>query len=102
MIKKELFDRYGLFDYKFKVCEDYELWLRIASKIKIGYLDIRGRVRLLGILGNMWLFISGLIKKSWCRLVSFRLRYPTYYYDPLEVKLVECRCVPGAKCRRVS
>ena len=61
------------------------------------YLDIRGRVRLLGI---MWLFISGLIKKSWCRLV--RLGYPTYYYDPLEVKLVECRCVPGAKCRRVS
>ena len=39
LIKKELFDRYGLFDYKFKVCEDYELWLRITSKIKIGYLD---------------------------------------------------------------
>ena len=39
MIKKELFDRYGLFDNKFKVCEDYELWLRITSKIKIGYLD---------------------------------------------------------------
>ena len=39
LIKKELFDRYGLFDYKFKVCEDYELWLRIVSKIKIGYLD---------------------------------------------------------------
>ena len=39
MIKKELFDKYGLFDNKFKVCEDYELWLRITSKIKIGYLD---------------------------------------------------------------
>jgi glycosyltransferase involved in cell wall biosynthesis len=39
LIKKELFDRCGLFDNKFKVCEDYELWLRIASKIKIGYLD---------------------------------------------------------------
>ena len=39
MIKKELFDRYGLFDNKFKVCEDYEMWLRITSKIKIGYLD---------------------------------------------------------------
>ena len=39
LIKKELFDKYGLFDYKFKVCEDYELWLRITSKIKIGYLD---------------------------------------------------------------
>ena len=39
LIKKELFDRYGLFDNKFKVCEDYELWLRITSKIKIGYLN---------------------------------------------------------------
>ena len=39
LIKKELFDKYGLFDYRFKVCEDYELWLRITSKIKIGYLD---------------------------------------------------------------
>ena len=39
LIKKELFNEYGLFDDKFKVCEDYELWLRITSKIKIGYLD---------------------------------------------------------------
>ena len=39
LIKKELFDKYGLFDCRFKVCEDYELWLRITSKIKIGYLD---------------------------------------------------------------
>ncbi len=39
LIKKELFDRYGLFDDKFKVCEDYELWLRLTSKIKVGYLN---------------------------------------------------------------
>ena len=39
LIKKELFDEYGLFDEKFKVCDDYELWLSITSKIKIGYLD---------------------------------------------------------------
>ena len=39
LIKKEIFDKYGLFDHKLKVCEDYELWLRITSKIKIGYLD---------------------------------------------------------------
>lgn len=39
LIKKSLFQQYGLFNTKFKVCEDYELWLRFASKIKIGYLD---------------------------------------------------------------
>ena len=39
LIKKELFNKYGIFDDKFKVCEDYELWLRFTSKIKIGYID---------------------------------------------------------------
>ena len=38
LIKKSLFDQYGLFDTKFKVCEDYELWLRLTSKIEIGYI----------------------------------------------------------------
>ncbi len=39
MIKKEVFNKYGLFDDRFKVCEDYELWLRLTSKIKIGYVN---------------------------------------------------------------
>ena len=29
----------GLFDEKFPVCEDYDLWLRIASKYPILYLE---------------------------------------------------------------
>ncbi|MDA9558529.1 glycosyltransferase [Alphaproteobacteria bacterium] len=39
LIKKSLFQQYGLFNTKFKVCEDYELWLRFTSKIEIGYID---------------------------------------------------------------
>ena len=39
LIKKSLFEQYGLFNTKFKVCEDYELWLRFTSKIEIGYID---------------------------------------------------------------
>ena len=39
LIKKSLFNQYGLFNTKFKVCEDYELWLRFTSKIEIGYID---------------------------------------------------------------
>ena len=39
LIKKSLFDQYGLFNTKFKVCEDYELWLRFTSKIEIGYIN---------------------------------------------------------------
>ena len=39
LIKKKLFDKTGFFDESFQVCEDYELWLRISSKIKIHFLE---------------------------------------------------------------
>ena len=39
MIKKSLFDQIGYFDESLEVCEDYELWLRISSKIKIHFLE---------------------------------------------------------------
>ena len=31
MVRRELFDRVGLFDESFPCCEDYELWLRTSS-----------------------------------------------------------------------
>ena len=39
MIKKKLFDKIGYFDESFEVCEDYEFWLRVSSKIKIHFLE---------------------------------------------------------------
>lgn len=39
LMKKKLLTEYGYFDESFRVCEDYELWLRITSKEKIGYID---------------------------------------------------------------
>jgi len=36
-IKKEVFDEVGYFDESFEVCEDYDLWLRITKKYKVGY-----------------------------------------------------------------
>jgi len=36
-IKKEIFNEIGYFDENFEVCEDYDLWLRITKKYKIGY-----------------------------------------------------------------
>ncbi len=39
LIKKSLFNQYGLFNTKFKVCEDYEMWLRLTSKIEIGIIE---------------------------------------------------------------
>ena len=39
LIKKEIFDDIGIFDESLRVCEDYDLWLRITSKYSVFFLD---------------------------------------------------------------
>ena len=39
LIHKSLFLKYGYFDNDLVVCEDYDLWLRITSKVLVGYVD---------------------------------------------------------------
>ncbi len=39
MIRREVFDKVGLFDEQFLVCEDYELWLRISHRFPIFFID---------------------------------------------------------------
>lgn len=39
MIHRSLFDAEGLFDESYPACEDYELWLRIASRHPVGLID---------------------------------------------------------------
>lgn len=34
MIKREIFERYGVFDEEFPCCEDYEFWLRVSAEEK--------------------------------------------------------------------
>jgi glycosyltransferase involved in cell wall biosynthesis len=38
-IHKELFDEIGMFDEDLEVCEDYDLWLRVAYENKIGLVE---------------------------------------------------------------
>ncbi|MEJ2545676.1 MAG: glycosyltransferase [Calditrichaceae bacterium] len=45
VIKKEVFQKVGLFDEDFVVCEDYDLWLRISRIYKIGLDDYQGIVK---------------------------------------------------------
>ena len=40
LIQKEVFDNIGIFDESLRVCEDYDLWLRITSKYSVVFLDI--------------------------------------------------------------
>lgn len=39
LLHKSLFSDFGNFDEKLKVCEDYDYWLRIASRESIGFVD---------------------------------------------------------------
>jgi glycosyltransferase involved in cell wall biosynthesis len=39
MLSRELWNDLGGFDESFPACEDYDLWLRIASREPVGYLD---------------------------------------------------------------
>ena len=38
-VHKNIFDEIGLFDEELKVCEDYDLWLRILKKYEIKLID---------------------------------------------------------------
>jgi glycosyltransferase involved in cell wall biosynthesis len=39
LIEKRVFESVGMFDEDLKVCEDYDLWLRILREFSIGYID---------------------------------------------------------------
>jgi glycosyltransferase involved in cell wall biosynthesis len=38
LMRRELFDEVGLFDERLPVCEDYDLWLRVASRFEVGFI----------------------------------------------------------------
>jgi hypothetical protein len=40
MVRRELFDRVGLFDEHLSACEDYDLWLRVSCRIPIHLIDV--------------------------------------------------------------
>lgn len=39
MIKREIFDKFGLFDENLPVCEDYDMWLRITANDNVGFIE---------------------------------------------------------------
>ncbi|MEQ1839904.1 MAG: glycosyltransferase family A protein, partial [Verrucomicrobiales bacterium] len=39
MIRRDLWDETGGFDERFRVCEDFELWLRITASNRVGLVD---------------------------------------------------------------
>ena len=45
LIETSLFNEMGYFDEKMTVCEDYDLWLRIAKKFEIGLNPVLGVIK---------------------------------------------------------
>jgi glycosyltransferase involved in cell wall biosynthesis len=41
LMRRELFDAVGLFDEQLPACEDYDLWLRVASRFEVGFIPER-------------------------------------------------------------
>ena len=39
MLHKSIFEEVGIFDEELKVCEDYDLWLRILLEFEVGLLN---------------------------------------------------------------
>lgn len=39
MVRREFFDRVGLFDESLPACEDYDLWLRASARFPIGFIE---------------------------------------------------------------
>lgn len=40
MVRREVLDQVGLFEEKLRIAEDYDLWLRIAERFPVHYLDL--------------------------------------------------------------
>lgn len=40
MVRRELFDRVGVFDERLPACEDYDLWLRVSCRFPVHLIDI--------------------------------------------------------------
>lgn len=65
LVKKEVLKKTGYFDESYKICEDYKMWLTIAKKYQIAFLDevlvIRTR-NSLNITKDEYLFITSGIR----------------------------------------
>jgi glycosyltransferase involved in cell wall biosynthesis len=86
LMRRELFDSVGRFDEQFPICEDYDLWLRVAARFEVGFIPAplivkRGghpdqlsqsewgidRYRVTALLK---IYDSGLLPEAWQRLTA--------------------------------
>ena len=66
LINKYLFKKYGMFNTWLKVCEDYELWIRLTSKIPIYLVEEACTIKYGG--------HEGQLSKQYWAMDRFRIR----------------------------
>jgi len=83
LMRRELFDAAGLFDEQLPICEDYDLWLRVASRFEVGFIPEPLIVKRGGhadqlshrewgidryrVTALMKIYESGVLSGAWCR-----------------------------------
>jgi len=76
MINQKIFKKVGYFDETLKACEDYDLWLRILSFYKIGYIDKKLTKKIAGHKGQLSFETVGI---DYYRILSLQKHIKTKY-----------------------
>lgn len=65
LVKRECFDKVGMFDENLKACEDWDMWMRIAQKYAFEYVDsplVKLRRHSNSMQANRWHMITNQVK----------------------------------------
>ena len=76
LVKRECFEKVGMFDTKLKSCQDWDMWLRISREYKVDYVD--------KVVANYYLRGKGQISTNFSSQVQGRKRIFKKYYQELK------------------
>ncbi|MCX8124376.1 MAG: glycosyltransferase [Spirochaetes bacterium] len=105
VVHRSVFEKVGLFDELLPVCEDYDLWLRVAWQYYIGFINKKLIVKYGGHNDQLSASLWGMDRFRVYALCKLLAQYgvmlpPTYYNKTVEVALQKCAVLyQGAKKR---
>ncbi|MEW6526671.1 MAG: glycosyltransferase [Spirochaetota bacterium] len=105
VVHRSVFERVGMFDERMPVCEDYDLWLRVAWQYYIGFIPQKLIVKFGGHSDQLSLSLWGMDRfrvYALCKLIANDglLLPEAYYHKAVEVALQKCSVLyQGAKKR---
>jgi hypothetical protein len=94
IIHRSVFNTVGLFDETFLACEDYDLWLRIASRYPIYLIDEPLIIKRGGHADQQSRTIPSLDQyriKALCKILDSGILNPLQYQQALQQLRIKCR-----------